>query len=132
MVAFAGILRNHPECLFTAGKCLMKFGMIPDLSRGCRNFFTGLQERVTFHGIKDQEQSLVAGDVLQTRKGVPPTYRVESVAEGRCQTVTVRGDFERFVRAVSRPAERPELPALAGPPSAAAKHGIELVGLPIQ
>jgi quercetin dioxygenase-like cupin family protein len=91
--------------------------------------------------VKDQEQRLVAGDVLLTPKGVPHTYRVESVPEGRCQTITVRGDFERFVRAVSRPAERPELPALAGPPSAdaiqalkaaAAKHGIELVGPPLQ
>ncbi len=74
-------------------------------------------------------------------KGVPHTYRVESVQGGRCLTITVRGDFERFVRAVSRPAERPELPAPAGPPSAdaiqalkaaAAKCGIELVGPPLQ
>jgi hypothetical protein len=45
------------------------------------------------------------------------------------------------VRAVSRPAERPELPPPAGPPSvdaaqalkaAAAKHGIDLVGPPLQ
>src|SRR5436190_10252835 len=84
--------------------------------------------------VKDQEQRLVAGDVLLTPKGVPHTYRVESVPEGRCLTITVRGDFERFVRAVSRPAERPELPELAGPPSAdairalnaaAANHGSE-------
>ena len=55
--------------------------------------------------------------------------------------MTVRGAFERFVRAVSRPAERPELPEPAGPPStdaiqalraSAAKHGIELVGPPLQ
>jgi quercetin dioxygenase-like cupin family protein len=91
--------------------------------------------------VKDQEQRLVAGDVLLTPKGVPHTCRVESVPEGRCLTITVRGDFERFVRAVSRPAERPQLPELAGPPSAdavqalkaaAAKHGIELVGPPLQ
>jgi len=91
--------------------------------------------------VKDQEQRLVAGDVLLTPKGVPHTYRVESAPEGRCLTITVRGDFERFVRAVSRLAERPELPAPAGAPSAeavqalraaAAKHGIELVGPPLQ
>ncbi len=91
--------------------------------------------------IKDQELRLVAGDVLLTPKGVPHTYRVESAPEGRCQTITVRGDFERFVRAVSRPAERSELPVPSGPPSAdamqalkaaATKYGIELVGPPIQ
>ena len=69
------------------------------------------------------------------------TYRVGSVEGGRCLTITVRGDFERFVRAVSRPAERAELPEPAGAPSAdaiqamkasAAKYGIELVGPPLQ
>ncbi len=91
--------------------------------------------------VNDQEQRLGAGDVLLTPKGVPHTYRVESVQGGRCLTTTTRGDFERFVRAVSRPAERPELPVPAGPLSAeairalrdaAAKHGIELVGPPLQ
>jgi hypothetical protein len=52
----------------------------------------------------------------------------------------VGGEFERFVRAVSRPAERPELPPPAGAPSpdaiqalktAAAKFGIEFVGPPL-
>ena len=91
--------------------------------------------------VKDQELRLVAGDLLLTPKGVPHTYRVESVPEGRCLTITVRVDFERFVRAVSRPAERPELPEPAGALSAeavqalraaAARHGIELVGPPLQ
>jgi len=91
--------------------------------------------------VKDQEHRLGAGDILLAPKDVPHTYRVESVAGGRCLTITVRGDFERFVRAVSRPAERPELPKPAGPPSAeaiqtlkdaAAKYGIELVGPPLQ
>jgi quercetin dioxygenase-like cupin family protein len=91
--------------------------------------------------IKDQEHRLGAGDVLLAQKGVPHTYRVESAQGGRCLAITARGDFERFVRAVSHPAERPELPPPAGPPSAdavqalkaaAAKHGIELVGPPLQ
>ncbi len=91
--------------------------------------------------IKDQEHRLGAGDVLLAPKGVPHTYRVESAQGGRCLAITARGDFERFVRAVSRPAERPELPPPAGPPSAdalqalkaaAAKHGIEFVGPPLQ
>ena len=91
--------------------------------------------------VRDQEHRLGAGDVMLTPKGVPHTYRVESAKGGRCLTITVRGDFERFVREVSRPAERPQLPAPAGPPSAdaiqtlkasAAKFGIELVGPPLQ
>jgi quercetin dioxygenase-like cupin family protein len=91
--------------------------------------------------INDREHRLVAGDILLAPKGVPHTYRVESAQGGRGLAITVRGDFERFVRAVSRPAERPELPPPAGPPSAeaiqalkaaAAKHGIELVGPPLQ
>src|SRR6266404_4059855 len=91
--------------------------------------------------VKDKEHRLGAGDVLLAPQGVPHTYRVESEQGGRCLTITVRGDFERFVRAVSRPAERPELPAPAGPPSTdaiqalkatAAKFGIEFVGPPLQ
>ena len=91
--------------------------------------------------VKDQEHRLGAGDALLAQKGVPHTYRVESAQGGRCLTITVHGDFERFVRAVSRPAERPELPEPAGPPSAgaiqalnaaAARYGIELVGPPLQ
>ena len=90
--------------------------------------------------VGDQERGLGAGDSLLAPKGAPHTYRVESAKGGRCLTITVRGDFERFVRDVSRPAERPELPAPAGPPSAeaiqvlrtaAAKFGIELVGPPL-
>jgi quercetin dioxygenase-like cupin family protein len=91
--------------------------------------------------VQDQEHRLGAGDVMLMPKGLPHTYRVESAKGGRCLTITGRGDFERFVRDVSRPAERPELPAPAGPPSAdaiqtlraaAAKFGIELVGPSLQ
>ena len=44
------------------------------------------------------------GAIVLAPKGVPHTYRVESPQGGRCLTVTVHGDFERFVRAMSRPA----------------------------
>ena len=88
-----------------------------------------------------QEHRVGPGTILLAPKGVPHTYRVESAQGGRCLTITVRGDFERFVRAVSRPAERPELPEPTGPRSAepiqvlrdaAAKYGIEFVGPPLQ
>lgn len=91
--------------------------------------------------VKDQEHRLGPGDILLGPKGVPHTFRVESKQGSRFLTITVGGDFERFVRAVSRPAERPELPEPAGPPSAdaiqamraaAAKYGIEIVGPPLQ
>ena len=91
--------------------------------------------------VQDQERRVGPGTILLAPKGVPHTYRVESAQGGRCLTISVRGDFERFVRAVSRPAERPELPPPAGPPSSdaieklkavAAKFGIELLGPPLQ
>jgi hypothetical protein len=92
--------------------------------------------------VRDRQHQLRAGDILHTPKGVPHTYRVESSNGGRCLSITARADFERFVREVSRPAGRPELPPPpAGVPSAdaiqaleaaAAKSGIELVGPPLQ
>ncbi len=90
--------------------------------------------------IDEHEHRLGAGEILLTPKGVPHTYRVESAAGGRWLTITVRGDFERFVRAMARPAERLELPEPAGAPSAeaiealtatAAQYGIEIVGPPL-
>ena len=91
--------------------------------------------------VQDKEYRVGPGAVLLAPKGIPHTYRVESAHGGRCQIITMRGDFERFVRAMGQPAPRPELPPPAGPPSAeaieklkttAAKFGIELVGPPLQ
>jgi len=90
--------------------------------------------------VEGQERRLGAGETLLTAKGVPHTYHVESASGGRWLTITAHGDFERFVRAMARPAERSELPEPAGPPSAdavkaltamAAKFGIEIVGPPL-
>lgn len=91
--------------------------------------------------VQDQERRVGPGTIILAPRGVPHTYRVESAQGGRCLTITVRGDFERFVRAMGRPAERPELPEPAGLPSddalqtlraTAAKFGIEFVGPPLQ
>jgi quercetin dioxygenase-like cupin family protein len=88
----------------------------------------------------DEDIRLGAGETLLAPAGVPHTYRVESPEGARWLVTTARGDFERFVRELSRPAERPELPAAEGPPSpeqvealaaAAQRHGIELVGAPL-
>jgi quercetin dioxygenase-like cupin family protein len=90
--------------------------------------------------VAGEERRLGSGESLLAPKGVPHTYRIESPAGGRWLTVTSKGDFERFVRAMSRVAERNDLPEPAGAPppeavealSAAARtHGIELVGPPL-
>jgi quercetin dioxygenase-like cupin family protein len=105
-------------------------------------------EDETFHVLEgelrvragDTEVRIGAGETILAPKGVPHTYRVESPERARWLVITRRGDFERFVRALSRPAERPELPTPHGPPTpeqadalaaAAREHGIELVGPPL-
>jgi quercetin dioxygenase-like cupin family protein len=81
-----------------------------------------------------------AGETMLAPKGVAHTYRVESPEGARFLVITRNGDFERFVRALGRPAKRPELPAPQGPPTpeqadalaaAARARGIELVGPPL-
>jgi mannose-6-phosphate isomerase-like protein (cupin superfamily) len=88
----------------------------------------------------DTELKLGAGETILAPKGVPHTYRVESREGARWLVITRRGDFERFVRALSRPAEQPRLPTPHGPPTpeqadalaaAAREHGLELVGPPL-
>lgn len=80
------------------------------------------------------------GGVLLAPKGVAHTYRVDSVEGARWMTITARGDFERFVRAVGRPAKGEEVPPRGAPPSpeaieelasVAARFGIRLVGPPL-
>ncbi|HEX7180508.1 MAG TPA: cupin domain-containing protein [Thermoanaerobaculia bacterium] len=87
-----------------------------------------------------EEHRAGPGELILTPRGVPHTYRVESPAGGRWLVVTTHGDFERFVRDLSRPAAGPELPMPAGPPTPeeaqalgalAMRHRIELVGPPL-
>jgi mannose-6-phosphate isomerase-like protein (cupin superfamily) len=89
--------------------------------------------------IGDRDMTAGPGETVLGPRGVPHTYRVES-ERGRCLTITSGGDFERFVRAFSRPAETAGLPAPSGPPTpeqaqalaeAAMEYGIELVGPPL-
>jgi quercetin dioxygenase-like cupin family protein len=88
----------------------------------------------------DADYRIGPGEAALAPQGVPHTYRVESAGGARCVTVTTHGDFERFVRAVSRPAEGPTLPEPQGPPAAeqvealaavAREHEIEFVGPPL-
>jgi quercetin dioxygenase-like cupin family protein len=90
--------------------------------------------------IGDRDVRGGAGDILLAPKGVPHTYRVQSSQGARWLTIVSGGDFETFVRAFSRQAERSGLPDPAGPPSpeqadalarACSQYGIELVGPPL-
>jgi mannose-6-phosphate isomerase-like protein (cupin superfamily) len=89
--------------------------------------------------VGDQEHQVTVGQTLLGPRGVPHTYRVMS-PEARWLVITARGNFEKFVRAFSRPADGASLPAPTGPPSseqaaelaaACRSHGIELVGPPL-
>jgi len=90
--------------------------------------------------VENQEQRAGPGAILLAPKGIPHAYRADSFEGGRFLTVTVRGDFERFVRAMSRPAQHSGLPEPFGAPSpeaiqalttAAAQYGIQIVGPPL-
>jgi quercetin dioxygenase-like cupin family protein len=90
--------------------------------------------------VGDREHRAGPGTIMLVPKNIPHTYRVESLEGGRLLTVTACGDFERFVRALSRPAERPGMPEHAGAPSpeaiqalttTAAQYGIEILGPPL-
>ena len=83
----------------------------------------------------DGERTAVpAGQTAFAPRGVPHTYRVES-EQARWLVLTAPGEFESFVRAASRPAERPTLPPavdpspeqVAGLARLSAAHGIELL-----
>ena len=87
-----------------------------------------------------EESSVGPGETALAPKGVPHSYRVESREGARWLVTTTGGDFERFVRRLSRPAEGDRLPEPAGPPApehaealarVAKEHGIELVGPPL-
>ena len=89
--------------------------------------------------IDGNEHQLKAGDALLAPKGIPHQYLIQSPQGGRWTTTTVPGDFERFVRVTSRPAERMELPPAGAPTPEAIKHltetaaeyGIEIIGPPL-
>ena len=73
------------------------------------------------------------------RKASPVPTRVMS-EQARWLVITTHGDFERFVREVSRPATVAALPAPGDPPTPeqqhalgqlSLRHGIELIGPPL-
>ena len=98
-----------------------------------------LEGEVTLR-LNGEDRRLSAGEMLLAPQGEPHTYRVESEGGARWLTITGRGDFERFVRALARPAATRELPPPSGPPGeeaiarlvqTAAAHNIDVVGPPL-
>ena len=81
------------------------------------------------------EVSLGAGETFRAAQGVPHTYRVESQS-ARWLVFCEPARFDGFVRAVSEPAPREELPPRGRPfdpeefAAEAARRGIELLGPP--
>lgn len=86
----------------------------------------------------DEEVKKGPGDVIFIPKGVPHTFRCDS-ATGHFFSITTGRDFELFLRAMWRPAERDELPTPAVPSPAdiealgksAAAHHMPVVGPPL-
>jgi len=86
----------------------------------------------------DAEVKKVPGDVVFIPKGTPHTFRCDS-ATGHFFSITTGRDFEHFLRAMWRPAERDELPSPAAPTSAdiealgkaAAAHHMPVVEPPL-
>ena len=83
------------------------------------------------------DESFVVGQEVSRQN---PAAHVESREGARWLVTTACGDFERFVRQLSRPAEADCLPDPSGPPTpeqqhalatAAAANGIELLGPPL-
>ena len=71
-----------------------------------------------------REIKVRAGQTLMAPKGSRHTFVVTSKTGARWLTIT-RGCFERMVRALSHPAERDELPVMAGPPTAERIQALE-------
>ena len=98
-----------------------------------------LEGEMTFFVQGEEPIQVSAGGLAFGPKGVPHSYRVEPPRPARWLALCTPGDFEPFVVAASRPADRPELPTSSGPPSEeqlaavealAARHHIELLGPP--
>ncbi len=80
-----------------------------------------------------------AGQTVLAPKGVPHSFRVESLAGARCLTITTGSNFETMIREMSAPAPAAELPPHEEPTlemikaltEACARNGIDIVGPPL-
>lgn len=100
--------------------------------------FVVLSGRLRIHQ-NGQDLFLDAGQRALAPKGLAHSYRVESPEGAHFLAITVGADFERMVRAASRPAEHADLPAQMAPtPEAVARltalcaeSRIRMVGAPL-
>jgi mannose-6-phosphate isomerase-like protein (cupin superfamily) len=96
--------------------------------------FFVLEGSISLH-LPGQRVDLGEGSSFWAPLGIPHVYRVESPV-ARWLAVCAPAGFDAFVREVSEPAATDELPPhgrehdLAAISSAAARHGIELLGPP--
>ncbi len=87
--------------------------------------------------VGDDELRLHADEMLLIPKGMPHTFIIESAEDGRWLDITVGTEYENFVRALARPAERLDIPPAGEDRSpenlltntmTAAQFGIDILG----
>ncbi len=118
----------------------MPFGEAPPLHAHLNEdeIFHVLEGAMHF-SLEGAERVARPGETIFIPKGARHGFRVISPAGARCLTVTRGHDFIGLVRAASRPAEGPGLPAYVGatPERVArlgrlcAEHSIDIVGAPL-
>ena len=100
--------------------------------------FHVLAGEVTFHGA-DGARRCGPGTFVSVPRGTAHGFRVTSEAPARLLVISAPATFERFVRAVSRPAPSATLPPAAPPPppealqqlaAVGAQHDVTLLGPP--
>jgi quercetin dioxygenase-like cupin family protein len=89
--------------------------------------------------IGDTHTTLGPGDYALLPKGVPHIYRVSSPQPARWLVLLAPAGFDRFLRAVSQPAQEARIPDAAPPPTpadaeqlarVAAECGMDILGPP--
>ena len=100
--------------------------------------FYVLEGEVTFHGPAGSRRC-GPGSFVSVPRGTEHAFRVTSAAPAKLLVLSAPGTFEKFVRAVSRPAPTATLPPAGPPPTPSdlerlaavgAQHDVTLVGPP--
>lgn len=129
--------REHTEGSYSLLELAGAHGDAPPLHvhRTEDEVFIVLAGRVGFE-VGGERRAASAGEMLVAPRGIPHRYVVESEEGARWLVLTSPGDFEPFVRELSRPAESASLPPQAAPTpeqaahlaETAARYGIEILG----
>lgn len=91
-------------------------------------YFQVLSGEVDFHGLGGIRRC-AAGSFVRVPRGTVHAFRVTDSGPARLLVFSTPATFEHFVRAVSRPAPRAELPPPGPPPDAAAIQQLATIGL---